>query len=102
MHPIAFQILLHFREFCREHQNEKDSFIDILKSSASENKESRSQLCITSEFNKLFDEYTRYSQSTMDDTHGPTARHYMQYIDIINLYHIIDRAVREYDVNLYT
>ena len=79
-----------------------DSFSDILNSLALDNQESRKQLCTISEFNMLFAEYTHCCQATLDGTQGPTPRFYMQYINRINLYHIIDRAVRECDVNLYT
>lgn len=62
-----------------------------------ENKE----LCQTPEFIELFEEYSLYTQSSLNGDHGPTARFCIQYTKWAKLYHNIDRADRDSDADLF-
>ena len=103
LHPMLSLALetLHFRQFCSTYE-EIDMVIALAKESPLDDKESRDQLCSAQPFVKIFEEYTRYSQATLNGELGPTAQFYMQHIQRVNLYLIIDRAIRESDVDLYT
>jgi len=81
LHPmlaLAFETL-HFHQFCSTY-HDMDTVSALIKASTLDNKEARDQLCTASSFITLFDEYSRYTQSTLDGKHGPTARFYMQQV----------------------
>jgi len=102
LHPmlaLAFE-LLHFRQFCSTYA-EIDKVMDVINSATLHEKASIEDLYETSDFTRLFDSYSQYTQKTLEGEHGMTAVFYIQYIQRVNLYHIIDRAIREANVDMY-
>ena len=103
LHPMLSLALktLQFHQFCTTYEN-LDEVTALVKDLALNDKESRDQLCTAQPFVKLFKEYTQYTLATLNGERGPTAKFYMQNIQRVNLYLIIDRAIRESEVDLFT
>ena len=103
LHPMLALALetLHFQEFCHTYED-LDTVIALVKTSSLGEKEIRHQLCSAEPFIRLFDKYTEYTLATLNGEQGPTAQFYMQHVQRVNLYLIIDRAIRESDVDLFT
>ena len=76
MLALALEIL-HFHQFCSTY-HDIDTVNALIRSSTLEDNDVRDKLCNEQSFIKLFDEYSSYTQSTLDGMHGPTARFYMQ------------------------
>lgn len=53
------------------------------------------------DFERLLGDYRVFTQSTLDGQLGKTARFCMEYVERVNLFHILDRSVRECNVDLY-
>ncbi|KAG1693158.1 Complement component receptor 1-like protein [Nymphon striatum] len=103
LHPMLALALktLHFHQFCTTYDG-MNTVTALIKDSKIDSKEARDQLCTVPSFIMLFDEYSRYTEATLDGKHGSTAKFYMQHVQRVNLYHIIDRAIRESNIDLYT
>lgn len=102
LHPmlaLALEIL-HFLQF-RESRSELDPEMDTVKMAIMSSESDIKVLRETPEFIRLFEEYSTYTRLTLNGDHGPTARFCIQYCKWVELYRIIDRAVRESDVDLY-
>ena len=50
---------------------------------------------------RLFEQYEKYRQDTLDGKHGPTAQFWIIYVYFMDLYHLMSRAFRTGDYQLY-
>ena len=49
----------------------------------------------------LCSRYVEFTEETKGGEHGKTAKYWMQYIEMVHLYHDLSRSVRESDLDLF-
>ena len=87
---LALATLL-FRRFLKEYEN-PDLVLLELQNVPLKTKEDVDRLCNSAQFGELFKAFERFKKSAETGDLGRTAQFWAMYIQI---YHIVDRAVRE-------
>ena len=91
---VAFEIWL-FKSFLGTVSTDYDEVIADISENVDPNNESSSVL------QKLFKEYKIYYQKDLHGVFGETSQYWVQYIEIIKLYHEFIRTIRVGDFELY-
>ena len=102
LHPVlalAFEIL-HFQKFFAtyEHNEELKSAIEA---SPMNDSSSVDGILLQQMFDNMCQEYKEFTVRTLDGELGKTAKYCMDYVQHINIFHLLDRAVRESDIDMY-
>ena len=104
LHPILALSLeiLHFQAFLSyfEGRDELENVLSELQ--LSQNEETWKQVQSSQVFVNCITMYKEYSDQTISGAHGPTALFWKGYIDFIHAFHILERAIRTNDVDLFT
>jgi len=99
MLALAFEILL-FRRFMLEYE-----YADLvqleLQNFQFKTREEIDDVCNSAMFVHLFEHFEKYKRDTESGALGKTAQFWAMYIQYVQLYHLLERAVRETDVNLF-
>ena len=106
IHPIfsAALEILHFQEFIR---STDDSLVEMEVTSALKalKNEDFHQLNFIENISptliEIFKKYDSFCQETINGNHGPTAKFWMIYVQLVGVYHQLERAVRTGDHRLY-
>lgn len=105
IHPVAALSIKiqHFKTFLRVYEKRTDEsnlhmseMIEILERDSDTNIETT-----LFEMKDLLNEYSAYTKDTLNGKHGYTAKFALLYIWLIELYQMLERAVRTSDLNLY-
>lgn len=100
IHPIFAAALrkLHFEEFLKTLDH---TFIEEYKIIFSTLKPISTLADISMEIQELFERYELFCKKTTDGEHGATAKYWMIYIKLIDLYHHFVRSIRTEDYKLF-
>ena len=104
LHPLLSTALhvLHFRQFVELHGPVTNEFVELLNTFAvTPTAESLAHVEESEIFIQLMDQYEQFSETTRRGDHGVTAKFWMTYIDLVQLYLLLDHACRITDVDLY-
>jgi len=104
LHPmlaLAFEILL-YRRFITDY-DQADELHNEMKNYASqfEKKKEVDDICDSPTFMEVFREYEKYKRKTEDGALGKTAQFWAMYMRYIQMYHFMQRAVRENNIILF-
>lgn len=102
LHPmlaLALETLL-FRRFMHGYEN-ADLVLIELKNAPLENKDDADSICNLAVFRGLFEAFEEFKMSVENGRLGRTAQFWAMYIRYIHIYHIVERAVRETDIDLF-
>ena len=99
IHPILALAMrsLHFREFLSVYGH-KEELRDVLKILSNQNSWEVVQIQLVQD---LLKEYEDYTEETRWGVQGKTAQFGMMYLDYIQHYQLLDRAVRTNNVELF-
>ena len=102
LHPmlaLALEVLL-FRRFMVEYENA--DLIQLELQNVRLNKtEDVEDICDSAQFVQLFDSFEKFKKDAESGALGKTAQFWVMYIQYVQIYHILERAVRETDVDLF-
>ena len=99
IHPIMALALrvLHFREFLSVYGHQED-LKDVLQRFSNQSKWKEVETQLVQDLLKSYEDYT---EETRRGVQGKTAQFWMMYLDYIQHYQLLDRAVRTNDVELF-
>ena len=101
MLATAFQIL-HFRQFLKEWGPMSESLMAALQSAQDTPSHSLIETIETdADFLKVIEAYSNYTEKTINGEHGSTAKFWLIYIQLVNLFLKFNRACRTNDVDLF-
>lgn len=96
---LAMQIL-HFREFPKT-SNNGEAIKALVSSQCMKEGQYFDWIDITV-FQDLIRDYEKFSNQTRNGAHGPTSRFWLMYVDYMNHYRMMDRAIQQNDMILFT
>lgn len=102
LHPmlaLALEILL-FRRFMVDYDN-SDLILAELQNVQFEKKEDIDDICKSALFLQLFEAFEKFKEDAESGALGKTAQFWAMYIQYIQLYHLLERSVRETDIDLF-
>lgn len=106
IHPVAAQAfkILHFKEFMKEYdvmdhssKMSAEEVLEILERDHGITTMDRTFF----ELKDIMERYKLYTQKTLNGDHGYTAKYTMQYVSLVELYQLFERAIRLTDLELY-
>ena len=100
MLSVALQIL-HFQRFLAEHDIDINDFRDELAYLKSHPTGLNESVQLSNSFALLFDEYSDFCASTQAGQHGKPAQFFIQFVDLISIYHRFSRSIRCGNIDLY-
>ena len=101
LHPmlaLALEMLL-FRRFMQD--NENSGLVHLEMQNAHFETEDIEDVCNSTHFVELFDSFENFKNSVLRGDLGRTAQFWAMYIRYIQIYHSVERAVRETDIDLF-
>ena len=106
IHPLlaAALLKLHFKSFLKqEHTMDAENLKQLLLTIKIEpGDESTVTKSLPSEIQELYEKYNSYRKLTLKGEHSATAQFCMIYVEMIDVYHHLSRAVRTGNLELYT
>ena len=98
---------LHFEQFLEEQQDKEDLLLHLWsdqqqKATKERSTSNKTAFELSLETAEAFSRYERYCQDTSSGKHGKTAQFWYGYIDLIFLYRLLSRSLREGNFELYT
>lgn len=103
LHPmlaLAFETLL-FRQFMKKNENVDLVVLELRMDVPPNKKEDVDRICDSAPFKELFEEFEKFKIEAESGQLGPTAQFWAMYIRYIQIYHIVERSVRETDIDLF-
>lgn len=91
--------ILHFREFFTQPGNSTLGEIEEILTNYSRNTKARDTAFF--ELEELLQQYDVYTKATLNGEHGQTAEYAMLYVWLIELYQLLEQAIRTSDLELY-
>ena len=102
LHPIlglALEIL-HFQVFIDSY-DEKDVLKAMTDKLSLTSRDDLEVVLVSEVFIRCVSSYTTYTEKTRSEEHGVTAQFWIMYIDYIDHYHSLERAIRTNNIDLY-
>ena len=102
LHPIlglALEIL-HFQVFIDSY-DEKDELKAMTDNMSLTSRDDLEVVLASEVFIRCVSSYTTYTEKTRSGEHGVTAQFWIMYIDYIDHYHSLERAIRTNNIDLY-
>ena len=99
--------MLHFEEFLREQPDAKEimpQLQDDLKVLENDNNITSTvldEVHWSNEFTEIFARYDIHCDGSCSGKHGKTSQFWFRYLELMNLFHNMSRAVRTGNLNLY-